>query len=453
MNVYLNNKNLKIIFFLTAFTFFLTVMNYGQSTFSLPSGKKSETIKFELSSNLIIIPVEVNGVKLFFIIDSGISKPILFNLTKSDSLEVKNVSEIFLNGLGKGKPVKVYRSTNNNFKIGKLENRNQHLYVVIDNNIDFSDQLGHPIHGMLGYDFFKDFIVDINYSSKKIKLYDPKKYISRKCKDCETFDLEMINGKPFINASVILENNLISDLKLLIDSGSSDAIWLLENKAKNILVPEKHFNDFLGVGLSGPVYGYRSRLDEFNIGNFSLKDAKVAFPDSISMKHINTIAERDGSIGGGVLKRFRLIFNYNSKKIVLKKGGLFKIPFKFNMSGVQLQYNGDRFVKELVRVNKPAKNVKRNSSYEKVKIIFVEQYKFSMKAALEITEIRKNSPAAIAGLLKGDIIISVNRKLVHEYSLEEVMNMINEKENKTVKLLVERNQENILFVFKLKKIL
>ena len=47
----------------------------------------SQKIKFEFTSNLIIIPVEINGVELSFVLDSGVSRPILFNLTESDSLD------------------------------------------------------------------------------------------------------------------------------------------------------------------------------------------------------------------------------------------------------------------------------------------------------------------------------------------------------------------------------
>ena len=34
---------------------------------------------FKLINNLIIIPVEVNGVTLSFLLDTGVSKPIIFN--------------------------------------------------------------------------------------------------------------------------------------------------------------------------------------------------------------------------------------------------------------------------------------------------------------------------------------------------------------------------------------
>jgi len=50
---------------------------------------------------------------------------------------------------------------------------NQDLFAIIDASINFAPSLGIPIHGIIGYDIFKDFVVEINYSRKFIKLYNP----------------------------------------------------------------------------------------------------------------------------------------------------------------------------------------------------------------------------------------------------------------------------------------
>ena len=55
-------------------------------------------------------------------------------------------------------------------KIGKAVNVNQEVFVVFDEEINFTPRLGVPIHGIIGYDIFKDFVVEINYSSKSLYL-------------------------------------------------------------------------------------------------------------------------------------------------------------------------------------------------------------------------------------------------------------------------------------------
>ncbi len=88
-----------IIKFLLVLT--LCIPFYGLSQgFELQNGKKFEKVNFKLINNLIIIPIEVNGAKLSFILDSGVSKPILFNVSGQDSIQLRNVSEITISGLG-----------------------------------------------------------------------------------------------------------------------------------------------------------------------------------------------------------------------------------------------------------------------------------------------------------------------------------------------------------------
>ena len=55
---------------------------------------------------------------------------------------------------------------------------------------------------------------------------------------------------------------------MLLDSGGSDALWLFENSKKEIKTPKKFFNDILGEGLSGIIYGNRSRIPRLKIGGF-----------------------------------------------------------------------------------------------------------------------------------------------------------------------------------------
>ena len=69
-----------------------------------------------------------------------------------------------------------------------------------------------------------------------------------------------------------------------------------------------------------------------------------------------------------------------------------------------------------------------------------------------VSAIRAGSPAAEAGLREGDVILAVNGKRVHQYKLQEILKMINDKEGKRIKLLIERYDQDLLFSFVLKKV-
>ena len=424
----------------------------AQATFKMPENVKKETIKFKLINNLIIIPVEVNGVELSFILDTGVNKPILFNVANNDSIEVKNIEEIFLRGLGEGGAIRAFHSKGNNFKLKSIYNNNQDLYVVLDEKINFSPRLGIPVHGIIGFDLVRDFVLDINYVSKKIRFYKNYEYTYKDCKKCEQFDIELYKNKPYLNSKVQIDDNREVDVKLLIDSGSSDALWLFENEGIGLKTPKNYFEGFLGRGLSGGIYGNLARAKNFSIGNFNLKDTKVSFPDSVSIRYVQNLNGRNGSLGSDILKRFRVILDYQSKKITLKKNNKFNTPFKYNMSGLEVQHNGIRYVKQLISDRRGIIQSDKGTQ-STVQIILNEQFKFSLHPAIEISEVRQGSPAGLAGLKEGDVLLTINGKQTFRYNIQEINELLNERAGKKIKLTVDRQGTELRFFFVLKRVL
>ncbi len=419
--------------------------------FELPEGVKSQKVSFQLINNLIVLPLEINDAKLNFILDTGVSRPILFNLSDQDSIQLKNVSEITINGLGAGEPIKALNSIGNSFKLKKIRNNDQQLFVVLDKDINFSPTLGIPIHGIIGFDLFRDFVVDVNYSNKSIKFIDPKYYKQKTSKSTETLPLSIIDRKAYVDGEVSLDNEEIVPVKLLVDTGSSDAVWLFQDLEKGINVPTEFYIDYLGKGLNGSIFGKRTKVQSVKLGNFLLKDAKAAFPDMFSFSSIKDHGDRNGTVGGEVLRRFNIVFNYQENKIHLRKNSYFNAPFKFNMSGLELQHNGVRYIAERIT---DARGVVKNDerSFGDVQILMENRTRLSLVPEIIVSGIRAGSPAEVAGLREGDIILAVNGKRIHKYKLQEVMNMINEKEGKKVRLLIERYNKDLVFSFTLKDV-
>lgn len=421
----------------------LPVLGVSQ-TYELPKGQKYQKIKFQLINNLIIVPVEVNGSELSFVLDSGVNRPILFNLTDRDSLQINNVSEITIRGLGEGEPIKGLSSAKNTFKLKNIKNHDQLLYVILDKSLNFSTSLGIPVHGIIGYDLFRDFVVDINYATKTIKFYDPDQYVYNKDKKGETLPLSIIKNKAFLDANVFIEDADNLPVRLLVDTGSSDAIWLFEDK--DIGIPDQNYEDYLGKGLSGDIFGRRTKVNSIRIGSFALRDAKAAFPDKKSFGSVKNLGNRNGSIGGEVLKRFNIVFDYPNQKITLRKNGMYKSPFHYNLSGITLQHDGVRYVSE--RITDGNGVVKdKDSSFGNVQILFVNKTRLSLVPEIVVSGIRAGSPAESAGLKEGDIILAVNGKSIHRYKIQEIMQMLDEKEGKRIRVLIERYNRDLLFSF------
>ena len=428
---------------------FFCGQTFSQSGFHLRQTERSK-IKFQLIDNLIIIPVEINGETFSFILDSGVSKAILFNIVNSsDSSQFKNVERIYLRGLGDGMSTEALRSQKNTFKIGDAVNHNQDVYIISDETINFTPRLGIPVHGIIGYDIFKDFIVEINYGSKFVRLNNPETFRYRNCKNCETLNLTLYNFKPFIEAIVEVDGQDVQ-VKLLMDSGGSDALWLFENEALG-LVPahDTYFIDFLGKGLSGSVHGKRSKLKRFSINRFHLYNLNVAYPDSAGVNFARKYRERSGSMAGDLLKRFNIILDYKNAKVTFKKNSHFKDPFEYNKSGIILEQDGVRMVKEETQAHQYKKDRVQD---ELSRLSVVAVYKYSLKPAFRIVELRPDSPAVKSGLKLGDIVLVINNREVHHLSLQEVNTFLRAKDGRSIKLKIERDGVIMTFQFKLEKL-
>ncbi|WP_432412942.1 aspartyl protease family protein [Rasiella sp. SM2506] len=425
----------------------------AQEGFVLPKGVKSDKIKFELVNNLVIVPVELNGTKLSFLLDTGVNTTLVFSISENDSLSLNNAIPTKIRGLGAGESIDALESKNNTLRVGKALDMTHSLYVVFDESLNFSSRMGVPIHGILGYDFFKNFVVKTDYIAKKLTIYNPELSKRQPWRRYEEFDLEFYANKPFVSVKVSGENGF-QNIPLLIDSGSSDGLWLFREKKYISETPKNYFDDFLGLGLSGNIFGKRSKIDEVVIGDYSLKNVSTSFPDKDALQNIVFFKHRHGSLGAAILKRFMVWIDYENEKMYLKKNANFSKPFYYNMAGITLQHEGTVTVRDVQDFRTGSLNLSQSDRNNgSVTIPVSPAYSFFLAPRIVIAELRVGSPGAQAGFLKGDEVVSVNNKLAYKYKLYELSALFSSKANRTIYMVVERDGKQIKNKFKLRKML
>ncbi|MCL9808594.1 aspartyl protease family protein [Flavobacterium luminosum] len=434
------------------FLIILSGASFSQDGFQFKSKRSKISIPFETSNNLVIIPVEINGVNLSFLLDTGVDSTILFSLDKTDSIQFNNVEKIKVKGLGGGEPIDALYSKFNKVVVGDYQDKNHDLLIILDQQINFSSQLGIPVHGIIGYQFFKDFPVEVNYDSRNVVVYRDMNYFSkRKLKNFKELPLTIELDKPYVTIPLVLNGNKMNS-KMLIDSGSSDALWLFEDTSELIKIPKKNFEDFLGNGFSGEIFGKRSRTEEVFFGDESLQNVTISFPNDESLRNASFVAGRNGSVGSEILKRFRVLYDYKNSKIYLKKNNYFDKPFNFNMSGLQVEHVGMQLVKEEIELKTSflqtteEKNV-FNASRKSIR------YQFTLKPQYQITNVRSGSPADLAGIKKGDILTKVNGLVSYKYKLNSIIELLQSEEGKTIKMEIDRKGMILKTEFVLKDIL
>ncbi|AWI26995.1 aspartyl protease family protein [Flavobacterium pallidum] len=421
----------------------------AQEGFAAFPNKNKITIPFQLVNNLIIVPVSVNGVELNFLLDTGVEETILFSLEDKE-LQLHDVESLTLRGLGSQDGVDGLKSKNNRLSIGPLQYSKQEIFIVIDEQMNLSASLGVPVNGIIGYHFFKSNLVKINYAQKKLVIYNYNKANLKKItKDYTPLDITLERKKPYVLSSVTAGGEVVS-AKLLLDTGNSDAIWLFDRKSGQITVPERHFDDFLGRGFSGPIFGKKGRISDFALNRFKFRNPVASFPDTVSLRNVKMVDNRLGSVGGEVLKRFQIIFDYTNSKFYLKKNANFDLPFHCNTSGIELHHAGTKLVQELSRQNITTSSVKIELGGGGEMNL---RYKFELKPVYEIASIRKGSPAEAIGLQQGDVLLSINDAQSYRYTLQEINELLKSDDGRKLLLEVQRNDKIIKFKLEMKSIL
>lgn len=395
-------------------TFYVTMFlpgfsqNFGTSMYFTNEKRKNVIVPFRLINNLIVIPMRINNSGImYFILDSGVRTPIIVELFADDSVIIKTQQTRKIQGLGDGSPIEVLYSTNNDFSILGIIHSNLNAFVLQDNIFGLSSKMGTKINGLIGYDIFSSFIVEIDYIHERLTLHNPDKYKHKERKRAAEIPFVIQNKKSYFKTKITQEDGSIIIVKLLIDTGSSMALWLSLNSNKDLKLPSKCTNEFLGRGLNGDIYGKQGRIKSLFMGKYELVNPTVAYPDSNSVMNAVQQDGRNGSLGAEVLRRFRVIINYHNKTLTLLPNQNFRDKFEYNLSGMEII---------VPYLDLP---------------VFV------------ISKIKEGSPADIAGLKIGDQILFISHKKNTELKFSEINAILQSKPGRSIKIIVQREDQKI----------
>ncbi|MGB5982154.1 MAG: aspartyl protease family protein [Nonlabens sp.] len=380
----------------------------------MPEGVDEVEIPVESISSLLLIKAQVNGVTMKFILDTGATTSTVFNLHNVDSLIVGEGKRTTIRGYGSLKPFEAIESYHNEIKIGELQSLDATLNILTETQISFLPILGTEVNGLLGNDFFKNYFVELNYRKNKVVVHRSSQRLRLHRYDAMEIDVK--GGKMFISG-MASHNSSEIDLSILLDTGSGDALWIFE-KHKNFKLPKKGFRDYLGFGISGDVYGFRSKLNQLQFGNFLFEKITFAFPELNQYRDIVGKKPR-GSLGGEVFRRFNVIIDYQNQVAYFKKNRAFKDGFYYNMAGLKLR-EGEKELITKVKYNYDKDADSESRSIVKTRLNDNKTYLVSYAPKILVSYVAPDSPADEAGIMKGDQIVGFFKKDLGEFSMGDV---------------------------------
>ncbi len=396
-------------------SFLLINSVFGQYGYSLQEDQKKVTIPFSVYNNLVVVPLILNSrLPLKFILDTGVRNAILTEKTYTDILNIPYARKFVIRGVGGEQLIEAYLATSISLALPGINGSGQTLLILDEDLIELRNFMGTDVHGMLGYELFSRFVVEINYKKRLLTLYDPEFF--KPHKRFTVIPMEVEDTKPFIYSTITFDDNSTINARLLVDTGASHGLMLDPASSEDVVVSEPTIDAVIGRGLGGTVEGQIGRIEQMAISEEIVFDDPIAtfpYPNSYMDSLINSKVVRNGSIGGSILSRFTLIFDYPNEQLYLKKNSDFNEPFYYNLSGMTIKAIG-------AQLNN-----------------------------FEIEEVREGSDAYSKGLRTGDLILSINGLSVKDMSLDLVNGYLNSKPNRRVTLMVSRQGDHKRISFKL----
>ena len=238
---------------------------------------------------------------------------------------------------------------------------------------------------MLGHNFFSRFVVEIDYAARTINLYDPKTF--QYSGSGESVPLELKDNGPSVRARLALAGRAPIEGDFRIDTGGSHALILNTPfvKAQNILQAVSKTIAAPAAGVGGVTAVRLGRIQNLQLGRFTLEKPVTSFAQSTKGALANP--NLTGNIGGGILRRFKIIFDYSNRRMILEPNSSFTEPFESDMSGM---------------------------------VLIAEGAKLDVPKVFYITE---SSPASEGGLRVGDIITAIDGKPSSTLTLDNIREM------------------------------
>lgn len=414
----MRNTTSSLVAFILLLSVCLCTSASGQREFgfSMPSGTKRVEIEFEEYNNLIIIPVTINRfLTLKFILDTGVENAILTEKLYADILDAQYVRELTMPGPGVADSIEVYVTNNMTFYLpGGLIGKNMNMLVLKEDYLNLAENIGDEVYGIIGYDVFSRFVVEINYDSKRVILYDPKQYKPKKRRT--EIPIEIKNSKPYLK-TVISQKDRTSDLDIMIDTGASHAALLDFGEEEQQNLPEKKIITRLGTGLGGEIPGYLSRLDFLSIAQYEFEEVLFSSPFEGTYNKAIKRGSKHGTIGGELLHRFNVTIDYYNEKLYLQKSNRYDDSFEHDMSGLTLNATGANL------------------------------------DTLEVIQVKPNSPAKEAGFQVGDVILNINSRHLRNSKLSDINGMLRRRAGVKVRCKVLRDGEKMKKTFFLERMI
>jgi hypothetical protein len=299
-------------------------------------------------------------------------------------------------------------------KVSFIYNQKLHLPgLTVDslnfhiNNYDILTQVyGEKIDGIVGFSVLSRYIFNINYDSSRISIFSNGRM---KYPRGGWLYEPILRTLPVQTARI--KDAVATNSRFLFDIGAGLCLMLNEDflEDSNFLDKKRVLYAKEAEGVGGKVDMHMTVIKEMRVGPYRFKNIPVfVFNDTFN---ITSYPYLSGIIGNDILRRFNLILNYAKREFYFMPNSHYQDPFDYAYSGLELYYiDGD----------------------------------------IVLGDVAIGSPAEVAGLREGDVLIGINNVLNANIQLyKTTLQAAGQK----IRIIITRDGKLMEFNFKVKSIL
>jgi hypothetical protein len=360
---------------------------------AIAGGAKETSFPFQLVNNHIYADVNINGKGPYtFIFDTGGVNVVSPSLAGKIGLKVEGNLDARGSGSGTMQAglTKVAR-----LDLGQASISDQ---IFMSAPLDsMANVEGMDMPGMVGFETFRRFVTRIDYGTHTITLIDPKKFDAKDA------------GAP---VPIVFDGNIVEvdgsydgiPGRFIIDTGARNSLSLnTPFVEKNRLHVAKGEEATTGWGVGGPTKSFVTHGGMLKIGGVDVAGPLVLL--STDKGGSDAAAELAGNIGGGVLKRFAVTFDYERNTMYLKPvAGTVADLDTFDRSGAWINRDREGF---------------------------------------RIVDVSARTPAAEAGLAKDDVVTAVDGKAATGIALPELRQRLRNEAPGTVVIFAVKGKGDV----------
>ena len=358
-------------------------------------------ILFDAQARHVIVQVTVNGSRpLSFILDTGANTAIIRTVVAKE-LKLTLEGNVSVGGAGGGRQSGSF-VRNANWSLVGMPDVKQPVAMALPLT-ELPPAMGRPIDGIIGGEFIKQFVVELDYQKHLLTFHQPGSF--RYSGSGEEVPIEFVNViHPTLRAQVTVRGETL-ERRFMFDIGAGGALalhspFVSEHKLLEGGLPTIRAIGAAGAG--GQVMGRAGRVQSLQIGRFVLKEPLTLFSQDAAGAFANTAVA--GNIGAQVAMRFRLFLDYGRRRIIFEPSSMFDKPFDRASSGMALRASDDF-------------------------------------RTLRVVDVLVDSPATAAGIKIGDVLTSIDDTAASDLTMFRINELF--AEAKTFRVGVQRDKEKL----------